>query len=343
MIKADFRRTGHNWVQFNATVSDAEKLFQTEYYFYQYESTGGYRIACDSYSLPTKIQDQVDFVMPTIQLEGFKPAPNAHPALMKQPPSGLDGLTGLANCSKLVTIECLRALYQFPEGTTNHTGNQLGIAEWADYLYLPDLPTFFSKFTKPVIPNGTVPEFLSIDGGRSANASTSGAESALDFMTAYSIVYPQKIRLYQVGDGVNVDSVGTFNIFLDALDGSFCTYLGGDAPYIDPEYPDPNIGGYTGPLQCGGSPVSNVFSFSYGQIEGALPQSYQERQCYEWMKLGLQGVSVLFSSGDSGVANRYNAGYENSCLTEDGNYVDINGTKFSPSFPATCPYVTTGK
>ena len=141
---------------------------------------------------------------------------------------------------------------------------------------------------------------------------------------------------------VNVDSVGTFNIFLDALDASYCTYLGGDQPYVDPAYPDPNEGGYTGPLQCGGAPKSNVFSFSYNQIEAALPVSYQERQCHEWMKLGLQGVSVLFASGDSGVANRYNSGYENSCLTSPdvGPYVDINGTRFSPSFPTNCPWIT---
>jgi len=63
------------------------------------------------------------------------------------------------------------------------------------------------------------------------------------YRTAYSIIYPQEVRLYQVGDGVNVDSVGTFNIFLDALDASYCTYLGGDAPYLDPNYPDDNIGG----------------------------------------------------------------------------------------------------
>jgi len=41
------------------------------------------------------------------------------------------------------------------------------------------------------------------------------------------------------------------------------------------------------------------------------------------MKLGLQGVSVIFSSGDSGVAPQ-----------------DEKGTKFAPMFPATCPYVT---
>lgn len=58
------------------------------------------------------------------------------------------------------------------------------------------------------------------------------------------------------------------------------------------------------------------------------------------MKLALQGVSVLYASGDSGVANRYNAGYPNSCLNADQDYVDNNGTRYSPSFPANCPYIT---
>jgi tripeptidyl-peptidase-1 len=113
-------------------------------------------------------------------------------------------------------------------------------------------------------------------------------------------------------------------------DGSYCTYQGGDQPYVDPAYPDPNEGGYTGPLQCGGAPVSNVISVSYGQIEGALPQFYQERQC----------VSVIFASGDSGVANRYNSGYNNSCLNSEYGYVETEGKRFSPSFPANCPYVS---
>lgn len=284
--------------------------------------------------------------MPTIQLEGMRPIPNLLPKIAA--PSPITGLgDGIKTCANLTTILCLRALYNFGAGNTSAAGNEMGIGEWADFLYLPDLPLFFKNFTSPPIPADTVPDFISIDGGQTANYTYdkntgAGVESALDFDTAYSIIYPQKLRLYQVGDGVNIDSVGTFNIFLDALDASYCTYLGGDQPYVDPAYPDPNEGGYTGPLQCGGAPKSNVFSFSYNQIEAALPVSYQERQCHEWMKLGLQGVSVLFASGDSGVANRYNAGYENSCLTSPdvGPYVDINGTRFSPSFPTNCPWIT---
>ena len=59
-----------------------------------------------------------------------------------------------------------------------------------------------------------------------------------------------------------------------------------------------------------------------------------------WMKLALQGVSVLYASGDSGVANRYNAGYNNSCINEKYGYVDSYGKQFSPSFPVNCPYIT---
>lgn len=86
--------------------------------------------------------------------------------------------------------------------------------------------------------------------------------------------------------------------------------------------------------------MSNVISVSYGQIEAALPRFYQERQCREWAKLGMQGVSVVFASGDSGVANRYSAGYNNSCVNAEHGYVDQFGTQFSPSFPVNCPYIT---
>jgi tripeptidyl-peptidase-1 len=161
--------------------------------------------------------------MPTIQLDGLRPVAQARATI--EAPVNITGLTGIKSCATLITIDCLRAIYNIPVGKYNHSGNQLGIAEWADYLYLPDLKTFFENFTSPRIPSDVVPEFISIDGGKPANATVAQAgeviESALDFQTAYSIIWPQQTRLYQSGDSVNVDSVGTFNIFLDALV-SFC-------------------------------------------------------------------------------------------------------------------------
>ena len=71
---------GRNWLQFDASVSEAESLFNTEYYIYEHKRDGGYRIACDEYHLPRDIQDHVDFAMPTIQLDGLKPIAQAHPS-----------------------------------------------------------------------------------------------------------------------------------------------------------------------------------------------------------------------------------------------------------------------
>lgn len=52
------------------------------------------------------------------------------------------------------------------------------------------------------------------------------------------------------------------------------------------------------------------------------------------MKLGMQGVTVVLSSGDSGVAGPDGDDNDNGCLGPDAKI-------FSPDFPAGCPYITT--
>ena len=68
------------------------------------------------------------------------------------------------------------------------------------------------------------------------------------------------------------------------------------------------------------SQVPFVHSISYGDVESSLSVSYMKRINVEFMKAGLRGITILFASGDSGAG----------CL--DG--------KFSPSFPASSPYIT---
>ena len=165
-----------------------------------------------------------------------------------------------------------------------------------------------------------------------------------------ALVNPQKVTLYQVGDLVEGAS---FNNFLDAIDGSYCTYEGGDDPIQDAAYPDP-FGGYQGPENCGGKLIAStishrnhadplfagfaatkVISTSYGYNEADLTAAYEQRQCNEYMKLGLAGTTILYSSGDYGVA-----GNGGQCIGPDGTFTDGTSGKFNPSFPGTCPYVT---
>ncbi|KAI2731754.1 hypothetical protein DTO012A8_10234 [Penicillium roqueforti] len=163
---------------------------------------------------------------------------------------------------------------------------------------------------------------------------------------AYALIYPQSVTLYQVDDQIyepqEVATTNLFNTFLDALDGSYCTYSAfgekGDNPDIDAVYPNPQPGGYKGKLQCGVYKPTNVISASYGQAEADLPVAYTKRQCNEFLKLGLQGHSILFASGDYGVASGdygvasfHGDGSANGCLGPEGKI-------FNPQYPSNCPY-----
>lgn len=127
--------------------------------------------------------------------------------------------------------------------------------------------------------------------------------------------------LYQVG---NLTEGASFNNLLDAVDGTYCTTGGGDDPIQDGIYPHSE--------NCGTAPRSNVFStsckssptsrvrhiaevLSDGVDEADLTPAYANRQCQEYAKMGIMGVTFLFSSGDFGVA-----GNGAQCIASSGKF-----------------------
>lgn len=86
-------------------------------------------------------------------------------------------------------------------------------------------------------------------------------------------MYPDAVTFFDVDDYYwQIHShAGIFNTFLDAIDGSYCTYdaygIQGDSPGVDPVYPDANPGGYNEPLQCGTYAPPPVISISYSADE----------------------------------------------------------------------------
>lgn len=110
-----------------------------------------------------------------------------------------------------------------------------------------------------------------------------------------------QVTLYQVGDTIQSAS---FNNFLDALDSSYC---GHDDPTQDAIYPNS--------VACSNVPLTNVISTSCeflspmltlnglaepdstidGYNEADLTPAYEQRQCNEYLKLGLLGTTVLYS------------------------------------------------
>lgn len=128
----------------------------------------------------------------------------------------------------------------------------------------------------------------------------------------------------------------------NAIDGSYCTFEAfGETGNCkrpecrDPVYPNPHDrAGYSGQLMCGVYKPTNVISISYSGAEIDLPPSYQQRQCAEIMKLGLQGSTIIISSGDDGVGSFPSPTAPSGCL---GPARDV----FNPQFLATCPYILT--
>lgn len=350
-----------NFLQFEATVDEAEDLLKTKYHVYEHES-GQPHVACDEYSVPSHLKEHIDLIYPTVHFDAKLKPRDASVSIEKR-----DDIPGIGKgigkagsgslpkggwrvgnhhyhklqadldmCDEYITPDCLRALYKFPVNTKANAKNSYGIVEYTPQAYVPsDLDLFFTNFSTSQV--GSRPILDSIDGGVVQQTNMSfdyNGESDLDLEYAMTLVYPQKVTLYQVGDLVEGAS---FNNFLDAIDGSYCTYDGGDDPTQDAVYPDTS-GGYDGPENCGGFAATKVISTSYSYDEHDLTPFYEMRQCHEYMKLGMMGVSVLYSSGDYGVA-----GNGGQCIDGPGiNATYNNGTsgRFNPSFPGTCPYIT---
>lgn len=336
------------WIEVFATTEEAERLLQTEYNIYSHP-TGKEHLACYSYHLPSHIAPHVDFVTPTVHFDSrltrrSEPS-DAQPArAVGQPGSGSSpkttgGFAGsiasdLSTCDQFITLDCLRALYGFYYSPVSASKNSYGIVEYTPQAYIQsDLDMFATNFSQALY--GKAPYMVSVDGGY-AQAQYQGfdynGESDLDLQYGMSLVTAaQEVTLYQVGDMVEGAS---FNNFLDAIDGSYCTFEGGNDPTQDGIYPDPYGGGYEGPEACGTAKPTYVISTSYSYNEADLTPFYTARQCAEYAKLGLMGVTVLYSSGDYGVA-----GNNDLCLNPNGTQT-LGGKVFNPSFPGTCPYIT---
>ncbi|KAF3014047.1 hypothetical protein E8E14_011471 [Neopestalotiopsis sp. 37M] len=356
------------WLAFDAPAAKVEELFQTEYYEHEDQNTGGIVPSCDKYHVPQRIQEHIDYITPGTKLMALEGTVSdlkvkrdtqkarrgnrlKFPAKQKLS-ENLHGLlssnaSDLSTCDVAITPACVAALYNIPPGNSSVANNSLGIFE-AELQYWDqvDLDLFFTNFSS-WIPQGTHPFDEEIDGGvaQTDNISLAGGESMLDLLLAYPIVYPQTITVLNVDDihyqtWANDTYTWGFNTLLDAIDGSYCTYSAfnetGDLPNWDPTYPDSGPDGYNGTLQCGVFEPPNVLSLSYGGQEADVPISYQKRQCNEYLKLGLQGVTFVFASGDSGVSNYpepYGDDGPTGCL---GPNLDI----FNPTWPNNCPWLT---
>lgn len=360
--ETDIRQyTNKGWLAVDLPVSKIEDMFYAQYHEHEHE--GVLKIGCDKYHVPRHLSQHIDYIVPGVKLSppmvkrsmAKRNAVQSHrkdwapkkvlseASHWKQPPHNPNLPSDLQDCARNFTAVCYRALYNIPLVNLPVPGNEPAVFESGDTYSQEDLDAYFHNYI-PYIANGTHPKLQSVDGADAPVAQKSPyntGESEIDIDIIQSLIWPQSMVLYQVDDRIYTTAnniSGFLNTFLDALDGSYChsTAFGitGDSPGIDPTYPDTRPGGYDKPEMCGTYQPTKVISISYGESELDTPKNYLLRQCNEFLKLGLQGTTVLVSSGDYGVG-----------IGSDSNTTCINGsgqtqTIYNPGNPVACPYLT---
>lgn len=318
------------YLSFDVTVSNAESLLGAK--FHRYSSGKVNQTASKVYSLPHNLAKYVDFVLPAPGREPGNSAPTSSSVRFK------DGLntraTRKVDCFKYMTPQCLLALYNIDEGDAQsaHPNNSLGVftPAWSTWL-ADDMDRFFADFAPDLI--GHRPKIMAINGGyrqEEYKIASFNLEPNLDYQYSMALASPVPVTNIQVGDKF---LMGNLNTMLGAFDEHYCnTALD---PQFDPIYPDLQPGGYNS-SDCGIYQPPRVIAIAYAWNEASFSDKYIHRQCLEFLKLGLQGVTVVTGSGDRGPADQL--GY---CIDPATGNATAEEGHFSSVFPASCPWVTT--
>ncbi|KAK0705874.1 peptidase S8/S53 domain-containing protein [Lasiosphaeria miniovina] len=307
----------NDWVSFTTTVGTANGLLGTKFGWYEYVGGGGPKLRTLSYAVPEDVAVHVDLVQPTTRfgqlgakkstifemrrLETVDKTPTATTN------ANFVAQAGAAVCGSTITPDCLKSLYNINYTASASADNKVAFASYLEeYARYADLQTFEERYA-PAAKGQNFTVQLANGGLDDQKSSSDSGEANLDIQYILGISHPIPILEYSTGG------------------------RGPLVPTRDQPRPpgsnEPYLEWLTFVLGQPDSELPQTISTSYGEEEQSVPQDYAVKVCNLFMQLGARGVSVLFSSGDSGPGN--------SCVRNTNNK-----TFFEPTFPAGCPWVT---
>ncbi|RDL33939.1 Subtilisin-like protein [Venustampulla echinocandica] len=313
-----------DWINILLDVGSAEALLDTEYSVYRHED-GTALVRTSKWSLPSHLHEHIDTIQPTTSF--MRSVPKKSDWIQFSQPWTPPDYKPPTNetISKVcqffpVTIECFQTLY----ATKGYQQKAPGIAKIAFNNFLnqtpirPDIEAFLKHYRPEAADSANTFKSIEIDNGPAAQSEPLTLEQAagddfvreanLDAQTILGMTYPQPVYSYSTGGSPP---------FIPDLNAPTNT----NEPYL--EWVN---------FVMAQHDIPQVISTSYGDDEQTVPEAYARRVCQQFARLGARGVSLLVSSGDDGVGDEDGS----SCYTNDGK----NKTTFLPSFPASCPYVT---
>lgn len=294
-----------DWVTFKTTVGVANKILDTQFaWFVSDEEKPRTVLRTLEYSVPEDIAQHINLVQPTTRFAAPRPNHETMTQIFEIQVTAAED-----NCDALITPACLKKLYGLDYTADAKSGSKVAFASYLEeYARYSDLALFEENYLPETVgQNVTVIQY---HGGLNNQTSTDDSgEANLDLQYILGTGHPLPITEFSVG--------GRGPLVPDL-----------DQPDISENFNEPYLDFLKSVLKLPKHALPQVISTSYGENEQSVPRSYANAVCNLIAQLGSRGVTVIFSSGDSGTGS--------ACLSNDGK----NTTKFQPQYPASCPWVT---
>jgi tripeptidyl-peptidase-1 len=297
-----------DWLTIKTTVGVANKMLDTQFAWFVSEEQNPRKILRTlEYSVPDAVAEHINLVQPTTRFAAIRANHDTVNEIFSIQIAAAANVT--VNCDTAITPACLKTLYKIDYKPDPKSGSKAAFASYLEeYARYNDL----ALFEQNILPEAVGQNFsvVQFNGGlNDQNSTDDSGEANLDLQYMLGLAQPLPVTEYSTGGR------GPWVADLDQPEEA----TSANEPYL--EFLQ-NV------LKLPQANLPQVISTSYGENEQSVPKSYALSVCNLFAQLGSRGVSVIFSSGDSGVGS--------ACLSNDGK----NTTKFQPQYPASCPWVT---
>lgn len=316
-----------DWITFHTTVETANELLDANFQYYFNYVRNVERLRTLEYSVPDSLVSHINMVSPTTRFGHVRTNRATLRSKAKSVGEAFRKAALTADCNGAVTPQCLKGLYAV--GDYKADSNSDSKVAFASYLEQYARYSDLALFEQNLAPWAQGQNFSVIQyhGGLNNQTYTGdSSEANLDLQYIIGLSSPISVTEFSTGGrGPLVPDLSDTNSKNN--NEPYLEFLQNVVKMDNKDLPQVISTSYGEDEQ-----VRNlVFKFPWYMIDvfpQTVPEKYARSVCNLFAQLGSRGVSVIFSSGDSGVGS--------ACETNDGT----NKTHFPPQFPAACPWVT---
>ncbi|KAJ6584644.1 subtilisin-like protein [Mycena capillaripes] len=295
-LKATTTSPYGEWLSVDVPVSKANEMLDANYETFTHLESGKQIVRTLAYSLPAELHAHIEAIHPATGFGrpltvGRRPIVTASDRPAVNASILPDAVP--ASCATTVTPACLQAMYGIPTTLATQKTNSIAVAGFIEqFAQTKDLTTFLTRF-RTDLPSSTTFTLRAFDGGKNTqSAASAGIEANLDIQ--YTVGVASGVPVSFVSGGETF-SDGALEGFLDIIN-----------------------------VLSALTTVPQVLTTSYGEDEPDQTAANFNKLCNAYAAYGARGGSILFASGDGGVAG----GQSQSC------------TNFIVAFPSGCPFMT---